>query len=332
MALKLWGTLLLRSPQKTIIQHWCTYTSFVSVRSYHNKSIAVPKMRFVQFLRKKDDRKRLGVVSEDGTKIVELSGGSCVSNDMRTFIAQNYPLTELENKLKSTKSEEINDSFTLLPPITNPDKIICIGLNYKDHCEEQNKQPPKEPMFFSKYNNTLTGPLGNVIANKITNKLDWEVELAVIIGKKCQNISREQAMDYVFGYSVAQDISARDWQKERNGGQFLIGKSMDTFLPLGPSIVHKSLIQDPYDLRLTCKINGVEKQNGISGNMIFKIDDIVCRLSQSITLLPGDVILTGTPKGVGMHRNPPEYLKPGDVIESEIQCLGKMINKVVAPQ
>lgn len=126
-------------------------------------------MRFIQFLRKNDERMRLGVVSEDGTKIVELSGGSCVSNDMRTFISQNYPLSELQKKLNNAKAEEIDDSFTLLPPVTNPDKIICIGLNYKDHCEEQNKQPPKEPMFFSKYNNTLTGPLGNVISNKITN-------------------------------------------------------------------------------------------------------------------------------------------------------------------
>ncbi|XP_065371966.1 fumarylacetoacetate hydrolase domain-containing protein 2 [Calliphora vicina] len=331
MALKLMGTLLIRTQQKPIIQ-LCTRTCYDSVRSYHSaKSPVIPKMRFVQFLRKNDERMRLGVVSEDGTKIVELSGGSCVSNDMRTFISQNYPLSELQKKLESAKTEEMNDSFTLLPPVTNPDKIICIGLNYKDHCEEQNKQPPKEPMFFSKYNNALTGPLGNVIANKITNKLDWEVELAVIIGKKCKDVKPEQAMDYVFGYSVAQDISARDWQKERNGGQFLIGKSMDTFLPLGPSIVHKSLIADPHDLQMTCKINGVEKQNGISGNMIFKIDDIISRLSQSITLVPGDVILTGTPKGVGMHRSPPEYLKPGDVIESEIQCLGKIINKVVAP-
>lgn len=333
MASRLMGTLLIRAH---ISPQLCWRTSFDSVRCYQSTTKktnieSIPIMRFVQFLRKNDDRMRLGVVSEDGSNIVELSGGSCVSNDMRTFIAQEYSLSELQKKLDVAKPEEMNDNFTLLPPVTNPDKIICIGLNYKDHCEEQNKQPPKEPMFFSKYNNTLTGPLDSVVANKITNKIDWEIELAVIIGKKCKDVTIEQAMDYIFGYTVAQDISARDWQKERNGGQFLIGKSMDTFLPLGPAIVHKTLIKDPYDLKMTCKINGVEKQNGISGNMIFKIDDIISRLSQSITLLPGDVILTGTPKGVGMHRSPPEYLKEGDVIESEIQCLGKMINKVVAP-
>lgn len=126
-------------------------------------------MRFVQFLRKNDERQRLGVVSEDGTSLVELSSGSCVSNDMVAFIKQNYSISELEDKLKNFQSEEMNDSITLLPPVTNPEKIICIGLNYQDHCEEQNKEPPKEPMFFSKYNNTLVGPRGNVIAHQITD-------------------------------------------------------------------------------------------------------------------------------------------------------------------
>lgn len=126
-------------------------------------------MRFVQFLRKNDDRKRLGVVSEDGTSLVELSNGSCVSNDMITFINQNYSISELEEKLQKSQSEAIDDAITLLPPVTNPEKILCIGLNYQDHCEEQNKEPPKQPMFFSKFNNTLVGPRGNVIAHQISN-------------------------------------------------------------------------------------------------------------------------------------------------------------------
>lgn len=136
-------------------------------------------------------------------------------------------------------------------------------------------------------------------------------------------------MDYVFGYSVAQDISARDWQKQRNGGQFLIGKSMDTFCPLGPAVVHKSAV-NPSDLTITCSINNVMKQCGKTSELIFGIEDIIERVTQSITLLPGDVILTGTPGGVGMHRSPPEFLKPGDVIESEIEGIGKLINTVVA--
>lgn len=138
-------------------------------------------------------------------------------------------------------------------------------------------------------------------------------------------------MDHIFGYTVAQDISARDWQKERNGGQFLIGKSMDTFLPLGPAVVHKSLVPNVYDLSLKTWVNGVLKQDGNTGNLIFKLDDVIHRLSQTITLLPGDIIVTGTPKGVGMHRSPPEFLKPGDVVESEIVGLGKLRNNIVAP-
>lgn len=290
----------------------------------------IPKMRFVQFLRKNDNRRRLGVVSEDGTKLVELSGGACISNDMVSFISQGISMEEVQRKVEGLPSEDMSDAHILLPPVVNPQKIICIGLNYKDHCEEQNKPAPSEPIFFSKFNTALTGPTGDIIAHKITTKIDWEVELAVVIGKEARKVSKENAMDYVFGYTIAQDISARDWQKSRNGGQFLIGKTMDTFLPLGPAIVHKSLIKDVYDLNIRTVVNGVEKQNHFTGDMIFKIDDVIHRLTQSITLKPGDLILTGTPKGVGMYRNPPEYLKPGDVIETEIQCLGKMVNKVVA--
>ncbi|XP_036324457.1 fumarylacetoacetate hydrolase domain-containing protein 2 [Rhagoletis pomonella] len=301
-----------------------------SIRFLSSSKSSVPKMRFVQFLRKNDDRRRLGVVSEDGSKLVELSGGACISNDMVSFISQNISMEEIQRKLNGLQTEEMTDSHILLPPLVNPQKIICIGLNFKDHCEEQNKPAPTEPMFFSKFNTALTGPTGDVIAHKITTKMDWEVELGVVIGKEAKKVPKEQAMDYVFGYTIAQDISARDWQKSRNGGQFLIGKSMDTFLPLGPAIVHKSLIKDVYDLNMRTLINGVEKQNHFTGDMIFKIDDVIHRLSQSITLKPGDLILTGTPKGVGMYRNPPEYLKVGDVIETEIQCLGRMVNKVVA--
>ncbi|XP_019892571.1 fumarylacetoacetate hydrolase domain-containing protein 2 [Musca domestica] len=305
--------------------------NFGCMRYYSCETNHDPKLRFVQFLRDNEERHRLGVVSENGSYLTEIPSGSGFPNDMITFIKQNYCISELGEKIKHFKKEEMNESITLLPPVTSPEKIICIGLNYQDHCEEQNKEPPKQPMFFSKFNNTLVGPRGNVIAHKITTKMDWEIELAVIIGEKCKDVSREKALDYVFGYSVAQDISARDWQRSRNGGQFLIAKSMDTFLPIGPSIVHKSLIKNPHDLEMVCKINGIEKQRSNTDNMIYKIDDMISRLSESMTLQPGDVLLTGTPKGVGMYRNPPEYLRVGDVIESEIQCLGKMVNKVVTP-
>ncbi|XP_030369711.1 fumarylacetoacetate hydrolase domain-containing protein 2A [Scaptodrosophila lebanonensis] len=290
------------------------------------------RMRFVQYLRKGDLCKRMGLLAEDGKSLVELSAElEGVTNDVKTFISQTSNIEEIAAKAQNLPKVPLNDDVTLLPPLTDPGKIICIGLNYQDHCDEQNKPAPKEPMFFSKYNNALVGPRDNVIAHAASSKIDWEVELAVVIGKVARQVPREQAMDYVFGYSVAQDISARDWQKERNGGQFLLGKSMDTFLPLGPAIVHKSLIKDVYDLPLKTWINGVEKQNGNTGNMIYKIDDVINRLTQFITLLPGDIILTGTPKGVGVHRSPPEFLKPGDVIKTEIEGLGLLTNNVVAP-
>ncbi|XP_016961514.1 fumarylacetoacetate hydrolase domain-containing protein 2 [Drosophila biarmipes] len=289
------------------------------------------RMRFVQYLRKGDLAKRLGFLSEDQKSLVEFAGLEGVPSDLKTLIAQNPNLEELAKKAEKQPRIEVNDDVTLLPPLTDPGKIICIGLNYQDHCDEQNKPAPKEPMFFSKFNNALVGPQDNVIAHSASNKIDWEVELVCVIGKVARQVPKSQAMDYVFGYTVAQDISARDWQKERNGGQFLIGKSMDTFLPLGPAVVHKSLVPDVYNLNLKTWINGVEKQNGNTGNLIFKLDDVINRLSQTITLLPGDIIVTGTPKGVGMHRSPPEFLKPGDVIQTEIVGLGKLCNKVVAP-
>lgn len=158
--------------------------------------------------------------------------------------------------------------------------------------------------------------------------MDWEVELAVIIGRQAKCIRQDQVNDHIFGYTVAQDISARDWQKKRNNGQFLLGKSMDTFCPLGPVVVTKNKV-DPNNLSIKSFVNGKLKQNGNTSEMIFKIDFLVSYLSQIVTLYPGDVILTGTPSGVGMHRNPAEYLQKGDVLESEIEGIGKLRNVIV---
>ncbi|KAJ6636347.1 Fumarylacetoacetate hydrolase domain-containing protein 2 [Pseudolycoriella hygida] len=295
------------------------------VRTYSNSKIT-NNMRFIQFQRNQSNKSALGVISADGSKFVDIS--DAYPTDMISFIKSNVPIADIEQRIESLKWEDIS-GVKLQAPVSNPEKIVCIGLNYLGHCLEQNKEPPSEPMFFSKFASTITGPTGDVILHDITTQLDWEVELAVIIGKEARHVSASSALDHVFGYSVAQDISARDWQKSRNGGQFLIGKSMDTFCPLGPSIVHKSLVTDPHNLRLTCSVNGVPKQLGNTSELIFRINEIIHRLSQSITLKPGDVILTGTPSGVGMHRKPAEFLKVGDVIESEIQSIGKIVNTIV---
>lgn len=286
-------------------------------------------MRFIQFKRRNDVKPRIGVVTDDGACVTDLSSSSCFPSSMLDFLNADIRLEDVQAKVKEGNQFPTTD-VCLLSPITNPEKIICIGLNYKGHCEEQNKVPPSQPMFFSKFASAIVGPTDGVIAHKITDQIDWEVELAVVIGKEARHVPKELAMEYVFGYTVAQDISARDWQKQLNGGQFLIGKSMDSFCPLGPSIVHKSLIADPHNLAIKCSVNGVQKQCGNTKELIFRIDDIIHRLSQSITLKPGDVILTGTPAGVGMHRNPPEFLRPGDIVESEIEGLGKLVNKVEA--
>lgn len=299
-----------------------------SFKRYFSKS-SPSNMKFVQFRSGSDSQQRLGVLSECGGKISDIS--EAFSGDLIQLIRSGTSLDAVKAKLGGAKQVATGD-VSLLAPVTNPQKILCVGLNYRGHCEEQNKPIPKEPMFFSKYATTIVGPFDGVVAHKITDQIDWEVELAVVIGKEAKHVAKANAMDYVFGYTVAQDISARDWQKTRNGGQFLIGKSMDTFCPLGPAVVHKSLIKDPHNLVIKCDVNGVEKQKGNTSELVFRIDDIIERVTQSITLLPGDVILTGTPAGVGMHRSPPEFLKPGDVIDSEIESLGKIKNKVVPDQ
>lgn len=265
----------------------------------------------------------------DGDTILDLAKGDCGPKNMRQFIESDVNLTELRQQMPCLERIKTSD-VKLLPPICNPQKIIAIGLNYKSHCDEQKREIPKEPIFFSKFPTSIVGPTDNIFAHRITTKMDWEVELAVVIGSYAYQVSRQRAMSCIFGYTVAQDITAREWQK-RNGGQWLISKSMDTFCPLGPCIIHKSNL-DPTNLNIRCSVNGVMKQCGSTSDMIFPIDDIIHRISQSITLVPGDIILTGTCAGVGVFRNPREFLKVGDVIESEIEGIGKLINTVTEPE
>lgn len=290
----------------------------------------MPRLRFVQYEKNNCiGKQQLGICSEDGKSIMELSKFSCYPNDLKQLIERGINPQEILAKTESLEPIKTSD-VKLLSPILNPQKIVCIGLNYRGHCDEQKIEYPKEPVFFSKFQSSIVGPTDNVILHNLTKYLDWEVELAVIIGSKASKVSREDAMNYVFGFTVAQDITAREWQK-RNGGQWLISKSMDTFCPLGPCVVHKSEL-DASDLTIRCSVNNVLKQCGQTSEFIFPIDDIISRLSQSITLVPGDVILTGTCSGVGVFRNPREFLKVGDVVESEIEGIGKLINTIVADQ
>ena len=216
---------------------------------------------------------------------------------------------------------EIPNSERLAPPLAHSGKIICVGLNYKDHAAESNMDLPKEPIIFFKATSAIVGPNDDLIIPKGSEKSDWEVELAVVIGKKASYVSEAEAMDYVAGYTLHNDYSERAYQLERSG-QWVKGKSCDTFAPIGPYLVTKDEIEDIHNLNLWLKVNGESKQDGTTANLIFKVPHLVSYLSQFMSLHPGDIISTGTPAGVGLGFDPPQYLKAGDVVELGIEGLG----------
>ena len=207
-------------------------------------------------------------------------------------------------------------------PFQRPSKIICIGLNYSDHAKETGAALPKEPILFFKATTALVGPNDTLVIPKNSTKTDWEVELAVVIGKKASYVSAEESLDYVAGYCVHNDYSEREFQLER-GGQWVKGKSCDTFAPMGPYMVTRDEIKDINNVKLWLKVNGKTYQDGTTANMVFNVAFLVSYVSQFMTLLPGDVISTGTPAGVGLGFNPPIYIKPGDVVELGIDGMGE---------
>jgi len=206
-------------------------------------------------------------------------------------------------------------------PVARPSKIICIGLNYADHAKETNATPPAEPVIFMKATSAIVGPFDEVVIPKDSVKTDWEVELAVVIGKKASYVAEADAMDFVAGYCLHNDISEREFQLEK-GGTWDKGKGCDTFAPLGPWLVTKEEVADVHQLKLWLTVNGKAMQNGTTANLIFNIPFLVAYVSRFMTLLPGDVISTGTPAGVGLGFNPPVYLKAGDTMELGIDGLG----------
>ena len=224
---------------------------------------------------------------------------------------------------------EIPAGTRLGSPVARPSKIICIGLNYADHAKETGATPPSEPVIFMKSTTALVGPNDNIVIPKDSEKTDWEVELAVVIGKKASYVSESAAMDYVAGYVLHNDVSERAFQLER-GGTWDKGKGCDTFAPLGPYMVTKDEVDDIDNVRLWLSVNGKKMQDGTTANLIFRIPHIIAYTSQFMTLLPGDIISTGTPAGVGLGMNPQVYLKAGDVVELGIDGLGTAKQNVVA--
>lgn len=219
---------------------------------------------------------------------------------------------------------------SFLAPVLPP-AVLCIGLNYREHARETGQELPKYPVLFMKNPGSVTGHLETILLPESCRKkpqADFEAELAVIIGRSAKNVPAEQALSYVKGYTIGNDVSARSWQKHAGGGQWVRGKSFDTFCPLGPVLVSPEEIPDPGGLAISCRLNSEIMQESNTSDMIFSVPRLIEYLTEDTTLLPGTVILTGTPSGVGFARKPPVFLKPGDRIEIEIEGIGKLVNTV----
>ncbi len=270
---------------------------------------------------------RPGLLLRDGSRIDASSFGS----DYNEAFFENDGLAELKKwaEKESARAPRVDDSVRLGPPICRPSKIICIGLNFHQHAAESGLEIPTEPVIFFKATSSLAGPNDSVIIPRSAEKVDWEVELAVIIAKRASYIPKKGAFDYVAGYALHNDFSERSFQFER-GGQWVKGKSADTFAPLGPFLATRDEILDPGRLRMWLKVNGEVRQNGSTSDMIFNVPTLVSYLSDFMTLLPGDVLSTGTPAGVALGMKPPKYLKPGDVVELGIDGLGEARQTLVA--
>jgi 2-keto-4-pentenoate hydratase/2-oxohepta-3-ene-1,7-dioic acid hydratase in catechol pathway len=290
-----------------------------------------------------DTEPRLGFIHNN--QVIDMEDFGDISNfplpnDMLDLINLGFEIieeiTEMISETPKNFFEEISyemDEVTILAPIEKPRKnIIGIGLNYTEHVAESARtldttgKLPQKPIIFSKPPTTVTATNTNIIKNtKLTSQLDWEVELAVVIGKKGKYVSNADAMDYVFGYTIINDISARDCRRE---GQWIVSKGQDTFAPMGPYLVTKDEIENPHNLNLSLKVNGVEKQNSNTQFLLFNINDLIEDLSIVFTLEPGDIIATGTPAGVGAGRNPQEWMYDGDVVEATVEGIGTIVNTI----
>jgi 2-keto-4-pentenoate hydratase/2-oxohepta-3-ene-1,7-dioic acid hydratase in catechol pathway len=218
----------------------------------------------------------------------------------------------------------------LAPPVPDPGKILCVGRNYAEHAEETGERPPTEPVIFSKLGSALLGHGAPIVLPHLSRQIDFEAELVVVIGRAGRQISPEGALEHVAGYTCGNDVTARDWQKGKPGAQWLLGKSFDTFAPLGPVFVSADEIDSPPDLAIEMRLNGRMMQQARTTDLIFPIDMLLAYVSQVATLMPGDLIFTGTPAGVGAARNPPVFLQPGDVADVEIERIGRLSNPVVS--
>ena len=274
-------------------------------------------------------QERLGVLVNTGESIADLNrADASMPNNMLEFLRGDFWAKARAVAANPPASCVVKASSVRLgAPVPRPGQIVCVGLNYKDHADEQGHAYPEAPLLFGKSPMAVVGPNDNVVYPDGVTQLDYEVELGVVIGKTAKHVSAADALKYVAGYCVFNDVSARCCQF--GDKQWYRGKSFDTFAPFGPALVTPDEAGDPHALKLTCKVNGELRQNSNTSNLIHTVDKIIAYITRGITLQPGDVIATGTPAGVGVFLKPPKLLNKGDVIELEVQGLGKVINKVV---
>jgi 2-keto-4-pentenoate hydratase/2-oxohepta-3-ene-1,7-dioic acid hydratase in catechol pathway len=221
-----------------------------------------------------------------------------------------------------------DESITLLPLVPSPEKIICVGLNYAEHAREGGREPPERPVVFNKFPSAVLAHGQPIVHPANSQEVDYEAELVAVIGRGGRDIPRDEAFSHVAGYCCGNDVSARDWQIRKGGGQWLLGKTFDTFAPIGPHLVTANEVPDPHSLRIQSRLNGQTMQDSNTSDLIFPIDELIAYISAICTLSPGDLLFTGTPSGVGFARNPPVFLQPGDVVEIEIEGLGVLRNPV----
>jgi len=272
-------------------------------------------------------KERPGILLGEDTRLDVSSFGT--DYDENFFSNGAFSRLQLWLHTHAESAPRIPASVRLGPPICRPSKIVCIGLNFRDHAAESRMELPAEPVIFFKSTTSVVGPNDDVVIPRKAEKVDWEVELAVVIGKKALYIDKQQAMEFVAGYVLHNDYSERSFQLER-GGQWVKGKSADTFAPLGPFMATVDEIPNPQNLAMWLTVNGEYQQKSTTAQMIFDVPTLVSYVSQFMTLLPGDIISTGTPAGVGLGMRPPRYLKPGDVVELGIECLGQSRQKIIS--
>ncbi len=276
-----------------------------------------------------DSQNRIGVLGENQDCVI-LDPANDWPDEMKQLIVSLDGSPQLFNRLADAAKSISGSACQLSAPISQAEKLVCIGTNYADHAREMGGEPPEIPVVFNKFPSVIVGPDSEIRLPAISQAVDFEAELVVVIGKPGKNIALDCAMDHVFGYCCGNDISARDWQKGRPGGQWLLGKTFDTFAPLGPAIVTKDEIPDPQNLHIQLRLNGQTMQDSSTSQLIFPVDFLISHISKFVTLTYGDLIFTGTPSGVGAGRKPPVFLKPGDSLEVEIENLGVLRNRVVA--